>query len=134
MQAPPLRQLRLQFSLRLVLLVMAVLGIALGLAVYRKPTHGRTTAEQVSRIRFGMTEYQVISVLGAPLHRFESVPSLRWILDDPRIHAFASRDIRFLDIVFDASGKVVEIDEAGRPRQRLLRPAPSVSTQASPAR
>lgn len=124
---------RLQFSMRLLLLVTAVFGVGLGLLVYRKATNGHVTIEQVSRVKLDMTEYQVISVLGAPLHRFENVLSLRWTLDDPSMQSQSVRDSCFLDIAFDHRGRVVKIDELGRFQVRMVRPAPAGSTQAKPA-
>lgn len=118
---------RFQFSMRLVLLTTAAVGVSLGIYVYRKPTNGRTTSEQASRIKLGMSEYQVTSALGIPLHRFEAASSMRWILDDPPIYAFSEREIRFLDVMFDENGKVVQIDQGGRFFQKAAKPVPTGS-------
>lgn len=129
MNAPAEPQTRFQFSMRLVLLITAAVSVFLGFYVYRKPTNGRTTSEQASRIKLGMSEFQVTSALGIPLHRFEAVSSMRWILDDPPMYAFSDSEIRFLDVMFDENGKVVQIDQGGRFLQRASKTAPPRSQQ-----
>jgi hypothetical protein len=132
---PVQQRLRLQFSMRLVLLVMAILAGALGIAVYvRQPGNRKITIEQASRIKPGMSEREVIAVLGAPFHRFEGASSLRWVLENGPVQGIAYRDISFLDIAFDGSGKVVKIDEVGSSRPRTIRSIPAESTQEQPVK
>jgi hypothetical protein len=102
---------RFQFSIWHVVLMMTLIGGVLGvMQFFRAPPIRPITAKEANQIKKGMTQRQVMRVLGSP-HRTEvHGTTTQWafdfLKDTPNCDAH-------MEIVFDASGRAEEVRSSG---------------------
>jgi hypothetical protein len=105
------QQPRFQFSIRLAILGLTLCAAGLGVyQLFRPPPIRPITPKQAAQIRAGMTQRQVMQVLGSP-HRIETHGAttqwaFKYLVTDelPDAH---------LEIVFDSNERAVELAALG---------------------
>jgi hypothetical protein len=109
--SPQAPKSRLQFSIRLAFFGLTLIAIALGIVQFLLPPPVRLiTAKQAQQIKHGMSQREVMRVLGSPHRRETHGSTTQWAFDFlvtdelPDAH---------MEIIFDAEGKAVEVSCSG---------------------
>lgn len=102
---------RFQFTIRLAIVAMTLIAGALGLVQFLLPPPARPIIEkQANQIKPGMTQRQVMRILGSPHRRETHGSTTQWAFDFlvtdelPDAH---------MEIVFDSQGRAMEASVSG---------------------